>query len=137
PATLEEVAGLERAAGHLDAARATLEKALADWPESDPLRTLLAGVLRDGGDAEAASALDAEVARSAGSAASDAAGTAIDFDGPVLGFAAQVPSARKKQVALLGLREPRDWRTRLRSWLLPLRPDELAIEASLRRSLGA
>jgi len=137
PATVEEIGGLERAAGHLDAARSTLEQALADWPESHQLRALLASVQRERGDAEAASELDAEVARSAGLAGFDAAGTEIDFDAPVLGFAAQVPSARKKQVALLGLREPTDWRTRLRSWLLPLRPDELAIEASLRRSLGA
>ena len=42
PETLEQIASLERDAGRLDAARATLEQALTAWPEAKQLRSLLA-----------------------------------------------------------------------------------------------
>jgi tetratricopeptide (TPR) repeat protein len=136
PETLQEIAGLERRAGRLDAARATLERALAAWPEEKALRSLLAAVAREHGDGAAAEALDRELAQAGGSEARGGAGPGLDFDELVLGFASQVSDARKRRVALLGIREPRDRSVVLRRWLHPREPDRRAFGVALERSLG-
>jgi tetratricopeptide (TPR) repeat protein len=134
PETLEQIASLERDAGQLDAARATLERALADWPEADGLRTLLAAVHRDRGDTAAAEALG--LADAQGPHGGVEASSLLDFDELVLAFAGQVSDAHRKRVALLDLRERGDWRTELLRWLHPRTPDRERLVASIERSLG-
>jgi tetratricopeptide (TPR) repeat protein len=132
PETLEEIAGLEREAGRPEAARATLERALAAWPEeASRLHSLLAEVARDTGAIGTAEAFAQELATGSGNAK-----PALAFDEIVFAFAGQVPDARKKRVAFLGVREPFAWHALLLRWLHPRRPDEERIAGSLDHWLG-
>jgi tetratricopeptide (TPR) repeat protein len=136
-------AAIHRAQGDLPAARAELLRAVALEPHDAGLRAELASVLEAQGDAagardarQLALLLEGAPAAADGSAGADEGGLDLGFDSLVASFAVQVPDARKRRVALLGLREPASWRRRLGDWWEPRLPDLPALEAALERDLS-
>jgi tRNA A-37 threonylcarbamoyl transferase component Bud32/Flp pilus assembly protein TadD len=139
---LRELAHSQQASGDLEAARSTLQRAVALEPDDASLREQLAGVLDAVADAVGAAgqrALAARLASAGGAADSLSARTERqgDFDAVIASFAAGVSHANRLPAALIGVREPSDWRARLRRFARPRVPDVGRIEAAIRASITA
>jgi tetratricopeptide (TPR) repeat protein len=140
--SLGERASLQQTLGDLDAAEASVARALELAPNDASLYHVLADVYAAKGD-EAAAARTREMAgflsgKSPGH--DDSGGTATrtgiaSFDELVLGFASQVPNARSRPVVLFGVERAGDWKAHALHWLHPRALDMKRIEADLEASL--
>ncbi len=145
---LSEAAEIHASRGELAAAEAALVQAVALEPDEPPLRSALAKVYEQAGNAEAASAEQAVVAKLSGAALTP-------DDGPTSGgpgspqapgsnaftaLAESFPQTTPRRVALgkiafLGLDAPAGWRAQLRAWLLPRRVDPGRLDAAIGNAL--
>jgi tetratricopeptide (TPR) repeat protein len=150
PLVLREAAEIHAGRGQLSEAQSALVRAVALEPDEPPLRSALAKVHAQAGDAAAASAEEAVVAKLSGVTLAPARGlggsgaeqTGADRPNPFAtlaeSFPTQTPDRRPLgRVAWLGLEEPQGWRARLRAWLLPQAVDPAQLEAAVRNALRA
>ncbi|HKA15042.1 MAG TPA: protein kinase, partial [Myxococcota bacterium] len=141
---LRELAQSQRASGDLAGARATLTRAVALEPDDASLREQLAGVLDAVADAVGAAGQRALASRLAGGAASSAGAPSSaraagggDFDAMIASFASGIPQASRRPAALIGVREPSDWRTWLWRVARPREPDVDKLERAIAGAIAA
>jgi tetratricopeptide (TPR) repeat protein len=142
PEDLRLAARIRSERGDLGAAKDALARALRVDPLDVSLHRQNAEVLTALGDREAAGAelqlvagLEGERPRP-GAAAEDAIG-ALTLDELVTSFAAQVPRASERRVALLDVREPGDLHTWMWRLVRPRGPDLAAIRSTLQTAIEA
>ena len=139
---MRELAQSQQASGDLEGARATLTRAIAIEPDDASLREQLAGVLDAVADAVGAAGQRALASRLGGGTtaatapAARAAGNG-DFDAVISSFAAGVPQASRRPAALIGVREPNDWRAWLWRFARPREPDVGRLESAIRTAIAA
>ncbi len=139
---MRELAQSQQASGDLEGARATLTRAIAIEPDDASLREQLAGVLDAVADAVGAAGQRALASRLGGGTtaatapAARAAGNG-DFDAVISSFAAGVPQASRSPAALIGVREPNDWRAWLWRLVRPREPDVGRLESAIRTAIAA
>jgi len=150
PLVLTQAAELHAAEGRLAEAETTLLAAVALEPDEPPLRSALAKLHAQNGDAEAARAEEARVAELSGVvvapsrlAAGDASRSAEEqrattFLALAESFPQTTPERRPlARVAWLGLGEPTGWKERVRAWWMPRAVDAGRLEAALLDALDA
>jgi tetratricopeptide (TPR) repeat protein len=140
---LGEAASIHLERGDLDAARDTLNRAIALAPDDPDLRGRHADLLEASGDAESAglerqraAALDAGLVPE-GQDPTHSIVSVLSLDDLVMSFAEQVPRASRRRVIQLGVREPTDWKSRAWQVLRPHAPDSAALGTSLDAALEA
>jgi tRNA A-37 threonylcarbamoyl transferase component Bud32/Flp pilus assembly protein TadD len=150
PFVLSQAAEIHAERGQLAEAQSALVRAVALEPDEPPLRSALAKVHAQAGDAAAASAEEAVVAKLSGVTVAAARGSGgpggaqggAERPNPFVTLAESFPTHTSERrplarVAWLGLEEPRDWRARLRAWLLPQAVDPGRLEAAVQNALRA
>ncbi len=140
---LRELAHSQQASGDFKGARATLSRAVALEPDEPSLREQFAGVLDTVADVAGAAGQRALASRLAGAPAAGASSPSAraagdgDFDAMIASFAAGIPQASRRAVALIGVREPADWRTWVWRYARPREPDADALERAIRTAIAA
>jgi tetratricopeptide (TPR) repeat protein len=141
--TWRQAGAIQRDLGRLQGARDSLEQAIALEPYDAELHAELAAVRQGLGDAEGAAqslelagVLEEALDTGASQPAELAAAADLNLDELVLGFSRQLSGARRRQVAQLGIREPRDPWSLLVQWLHPRTPDLPRLESALSQALG-
>ena len=150
PLVLTQAAEIHAGQGRLGEAQSALVEAVALEPDEPPLRSALAKVRAEAGDAEGARAEEAVVAKLTGasltpkSAPKAGAGSPAEPQGPnefstlVEGFPEAGPEGSPvSRVVWLGLVTPRDWQSLLRAWLLPQTIEPSLVETALQYAVGA
>jgi len=150
PLVLTQAAEIHAGQGRLAEAQDALVEAVALEPDEPPLRSALARVRAEAGDAEGARAEEALVAKLTGASvtpkgtAKASANARPEAHGPnafstlAEGFPQAGPDGTPiARVVWLGLVTPHDWPSRMRTWLLPQTVDTALVEAELQYALGA
>jgi tetratricopeptide (TPR) repeat protein len=139
---LRELAAIQLAEGDGEAARASLDRAIALDTYDGELRTLRAKVLTALGSAEAAP--EAEFAASLLGRSDlelrgdgqETSASALSLAELVETFAVQIPNAHRRTVVSLGTRRPGDWKSLAERVLHPQAPDLPRIDQALDEAIA-
>ena len=135
-----ETAQLQRELGDLDAARRSVERAVALEPYDAGLQAEAAALYDAAGDTASAESAN-RLAALLGDPTRETELRAASVRGPnlddlILGFSSHISDPHARRVALLGIREPNTRRNLLLRWFYPRAPKTSQIEAAFKRALA-